>query len=66
MTVYPIRVFFFCEAMLEKYALDKRINMITGTSYLPKDIHINVDYFFRNIFRYGDGQHGKIDGTNMM
>ena len=42
--------FFFCEAMLEKYALDKRINMITGTSYLPEDININVDYFFSKYF----------------
>lgn len=38
--------FWFCEELLNKYNNDKRINMITGTSYLFNEVESEEDYFF--------------------
>lgn len=38
--------FWFCEELLEKYQDEKKVFMITGTSYLFNEIESEDDYFF--------------------
>ena len=51
MIVYPIFPFFwFCEELLEKYKNNKKVMMISGTSYLFNKAKFKESYFFANFF----------------
>ena len=58
--------FWFCEKLLKKYNKEKRIMLITGTSYLFNEIERKEDYFFQDMFQFGDGRVGGGHGNIMI
>ncbi len=42
--------FYFCQILLEKYRFEKRVMMITGTSYFFNKVKKDYDYFFSKYY----------------
>ena len=68
-TVPKVSFFKYCDIMLKKYNYNKKIAQISGCNLfygIHKKKITNESYIFQNILIYGDGQHGKIGGRNIM